>query len=132
MSKPVFTLRVDKQVIIAKKIMDWGKIRHVPVVDRDERLVGMVTQRDLLRFSISAIDEGTTEVERKQDLWTIPIQRVMRRDVRTIGPDDTVQEAARLMRHHKIGCLPVVDGDVLVGIVSEHDLLGIVERVGHP
>ena len=129
MSAPVFTLRVDKQLIVAKSIMDWAKVRHVPVVDQDNYVVGMITQRDLLAHSISSLDLQVADIDRSQELWTIPIQRVMRRGVRTIGPNAPVQEAARLMREYKFGCLPVVEDEVLIGIVSEHDLLGVVAEL---
>jgi acetoin utilization protein AcuB len=53
----------------------------------------------------------------------------MRKPAGTIGPDETVQRAAHVMRQNKIGCLPVLDGGMLVGIITEADLLGIVERL---
>ena len=132
MSRPVFTLELGKHVIIASKIMNWARVRHVPVVDEENHVVGLVTQRDLLKFSIASFGPEPPEWEDSQDGWTIPIERVMRREIQTIGPEEPIQEAARLMRKHKYGCLPVVNGGVLVGIISEHDLLGVVERLESP
>lgn len=93
---------------------------------------GIVSHRDLLKASIASVSTRVANLERDQDLWTIPVENVMRKDVRTISPDATVQEAARIMRGEKIGCLPVVAQDKLVGILTEYDLLRIVERLGEP
>jgi predicted transcriptional regulator len=67
--------------------------------------------------------------ERNQHLWGISVQEVMRTDVETIAPDAPIQEAARRMREQKLGCLPVVADQQLVGIMTEYDLLQIIERL---
>lgn len=128
MTEKVFTLRIDKKLFIAQEIMGWAHVRHVPVVDPEGRLVGIVSHRDLLNASISSISTRVTNLERDQHLWTISVEKVMRKDVRTISPDATVQEAARIMRREKVGCLPVVAQDELVGILTDYDLLRIVEH----
>lgn len=130
MTEQVFTLRVDKKLFIAQEIMEWAHVRHVPVVDREGRVVGIVSHRDLLKASIASVSTRVANLERDQHLWTIPVENVMRKDVRTISPDATVQEAARIMRGEKISCLPVVAQDKLVGILTEYDLLRIVEQLG--
>ena len=127
MAVKVFTIRVDKKLLAVDEIMGWAHIRHVPVVDAQGRLVGLLSQRDVLRASLSEIK--STPVDRRSQLGHITIADVMRRDVLTIVPDAPVQEAARRMREHKYGCLPVVEENRLVGIISEHDLLGVVERL---
>ena len=127
MTRQVFTVRSDKKLIAVREIMNWAHVRHVPVVDARGTLVGIISHRDLLYAAISSA-AAVSEVERTQHLWTVPIEKIMRTDVQTIGPDDSVRQAATLMRRSKIGCLPVVAGGKMVGIVSEHDLLGIVER----
>jgi CBS domain-containing membrane protein len=132
MTQKVFTLRSDKKLFAAQEIMSWARIRHVPVVDKENRLVGVISHRDLLHASISAIANPAPEVERKQFLSTIPIEKVMRTDIQTIGPDVSIQEAAKLMRARKIGCLPVVLEGKLIGIISEHDLLRVVEEMPFP
>lgn len=129
MTQPVFTIRHDKKLIAVQEIMSWARVRHVPVVDRENRLVGVISHRDLLHASISSAAPRISRVDRLQHLGTIPIDQVMRTEVQTIGPDAPVQEAAKLMRASKIGCLPVVAEGRLVGIISEHDLLGIVENL---
>lgn len=129
MTREVYTLRHDKKVNIVKEIMDWANVRHVPIVDEEHRVVGLVTHRDLLRASISALDSSVPVSERGQHLWQIPVSELMCTEVRTISPDMSVRHTARIMREDKIGCLPVVDDGKLVGIVTEADLLALIEHL---
>lgn len=127
MTSKVFSVRVDKKLLIPSEIMGWARVRHVPVVDAREHLVGMISHRDLLRASIASVSTRIADIERRQHLWTIPISEVMRTDIHTIAPDAPVREAALVMRMHKIGSLPVVSDGRLVGIITEHDLLKLLE-----
>ena len=129
MTTTVFTIRVDKKIFVAKEIMSWAHIRHVPVVDRDGRVVGMISNRDLLRASIASISTRIARMERDQHLWSVPVREVMRTEVETIRPDAPVQEAARKMMEGKVGCLPVVDEGQLLGVISEFDLLGMIAQL---
>ncbi len=129
MTKKVFTLSVDKKLLVAQQIMDWAHLRHIPVVDRGKRVVGIVTYHDLLRVSISTIASQVSRVERDQHLSGIPVDKVMSTNVQTISPDATVQAAAKVMREKKIGCLPVVVQGKLVGIVTASDLLRVIEEL---
>ena len=128
MTAKVFTIRIDKKLLAVDEIMGWAHIRHVPVVDAQGKLVGLLSQRDVLRSTLS--DLASTSVDRRSQLGHVALADVMRREVLTVGPDDSVQTAARLMRKHKYGCLPVVEGGRLAGIITEHDLLAVVERLG--
>jgi CBS domain-containing membrane protein len=129
MSKKVFTIQLDKKLIVVKELMEWAHCRHVPVVNDKEEVVGMVSHRDLLAASVSSIGSKITESERTEQLRTIPLQSVMHSPVTTISSSASIQEAARLMRTQKIGCLPVVDKGKLVGILTDYDLLKIVEEL---
>ena len=129
MKTNVFTVRIDKKLLIAKEIMTWAHVRHVPVVDADGQLVGMISHRDLLGASIASIKTRIAHMEREQHLWSVPVREVMRHDVKTIQPDAPIQEEAQLMRVSKVGCLPVVEHRRLIGVITESDLLGIVERL---
>ncbi len=129
MATNVFTIRVDKKMFAVQEIMQWAHIRHLPVVDRAKRVVGIVSHRDLLHASISLVSSRLAEAERQQHLWEIPIEPIMHTPVLTIEPAAPIQEAARCMRKHQIGCLPVVEHDKLIGIVTEADLLHLVERL---
>jgi acetoin utilization protein AcuB len=105
----------------AINLMREGGFRRLPVVDRN-KLVGVITDRDLRR----AANSPYVVREKWYDnfiLDHIEVGTCMTPNPITIGPDDSVAEAARLMRDHKIGGLPVVQNGHLVGIVTETDLL---------
>jgi CBS domain-containing membrane protein len=127
MSAPVFTIKEDKHLRAVEEIMNWAHIRHVPVVTASGRLVGIISHRDLLAAAVSSLAVKISQAERAQHLAASDVRHLMHKPIETIGPDETVQRAAHLMRRHKIGCLPVVERDRLVGIITEADLLGIVE-----
>jgi CBS domain-containing membrane protein len=128
MTSQVFMIHHDKRLIAVQEIMKWAHIRHVPVVDREKRLVGIISHRDLLHAAISSMDP-VSEPQRKLHLGTVALDQVMKAPVQTISPDAPVQEAAKRMREGKIGCLPVIAGGHVVGIISEYDVLGIVEAL---
>jgi CBS domain-containing membrane protein len=129
MTPKVFSVRVDKKLLVAHEIMDWARVRHVPVVDAKNHLVGLISHRDLLRASIASVSTKVAAVERRQHLWTITIADVMTTDVQTIAPDAPVKEAARLMRLKRVGCLPVIAEERLAGIITEYDLLKLIEMM---
>ena len=121
MKKKVVRISADDTLWIVKEIMDLASVRHIPVVNRGE-LVGVVSQRDLLRASLSNV-MGISAEEQKVFLEGVKISEVMSAPPRTIGPGDSIQSAARAMAEHKIGCLPVVEGREIVGILTETDVL---------
>jgi len=127
MTTKVFTIRMDKKLLAVDEIMGWAHVRHVPVVDAQGKLAGLLSQRDVLRSTLS--DLASTPVDRRNQLGHVSLADVMRREVLTVGPGESVQAAARLMRQHKYGCLPVVEDGRVVGIITEHDLLEVVERL---
>ena len=86
-----------------------------------------MTHRDLLGASISKIPSRIAKAEQNQHVWSISIDTIMNTDVQIISPEATVQAAAKVMREKKIGCLPVVSRGKLVGIITEYDLLKIIE-----
>jgi acetoin utilization protein AcuB len=119
-TRPV-TIPAGERLSTVEDIMTLGGVRHMPVVQRG-RLVGVVSERDLLRASLSALSGVGTE-ERRAFLGAVEISEVMSEPPITIGPEAKVEEAAHLMAEHKIGCLPVLEKDELVGMVTETDLL---------
>jgi len=125
MTKDIDTLNVTDTLIIAEDIMVLGEIRHLPVVHGD-RLVGIVTQRDILRASLSSLIEHRPE-DRSAFRRGVSVAEMMTSPVITVTPDVTVNEAAEIMAERKIGCLPVVEErDRLVGLVTETDILNYV------
>jgi CBS domain-containing protein len=123
MSAEFASLRAEDRLDLADQVMQLGRVRHMPVIDADGRVIGIVSHRDLLEASLSrllALDPAA----RRAFLGSVEIAQVMTRHVETIAPDATLARAAERMLHHKIGCLPVVGGDgVMIGILTETDLL---------
>lgn len=124
MTKDVFTLTVDHKLDLANDIMQWQRIRHIPVVDKLDNLVGMLTHRDLLRAAVSSI-ANISSSEQKEIFGYVFVKEVMSKDVITIHPDADLRDAAQLMMHNKLGCLPVIDGRKLVGIITESDFMAL-------
>ncbi|CAG1008214.1 hypothetical protein MYXO_03696 [Myxococcaceae bacterium] len=122
MRREFVSLEATDRVDFADQIMRLGRIRHLPVVS-EGRLVGIVSNRDLLSASLSKVLEFTRE-RRTAFLSTVDVREVMTTDVQTVPPETSLEEAARLMLRHKIGCLVVKgpDGSPL-GLVTESDLL---------
>lgn len=118
MTTDLFTVHADDAVEMVANLMIWERIRHVAVEDEDHRLVGLITQRAVLRFVLSG---GST--------LKTPVSDIMKRDVATVGPDTPTLEALRLMRQLQLGCLPVVQDERLVGIVTEGDFLEIASKL---
>ena len=122
MSRSAATIHSDALVRGAIDMMKKRRIRHLPVVDRENRLVGIVTDRDLRQVVFDPVVEERLG-ELAERLATITVRDVMTWGVVTVHPDSDVRHAARLMREQRIGALPVVDGDRVVGIVTEADVL---------
>jgi CBS domain-containing protein len=121
MVKEVATLDVNDELSLANDIMRLGRIRHLPVVD-GSKLVGIVSERDLFRSSLAqALGYGTKAT---RDLMkTIRIKDIMVGEVITVTSEMHLARAVQLMLEKKIGCLPVVEDDQLVGLVTETDVL---------
>ena len=129
MTEEVVTLNEDEYMDLAGTLMEIGRIRHLPVVDREGVVKGLVTHRDLLRMSISEVIDLDAE-ERMEILSNIPVAQVMRKEVMLTHPETSLLEAAEFMQEHKYGCLPVVDQKgVLVGIITEADFIGLTIRL---
>lgn len=130
MAGQIVTISADDRLSTVEDIMTLGHVRHVPVV-RGGRLVGVVSERDLLRASLSNLSAFGTD-QRRAFLQAVEIRRVMSAPPVIIHPDATPEEAALVMAEKKIGCLPVVDGEELVGLVTETDLLRYFAGVPTP
>jgi CBS domain-containing protein len=121
MTVKVATLGRDDTLDIADGDMSMGRIRHLPVLEAGQ-VVGVVSQRDLFRTALGAAQ--AFGISRPQELTrSLEIRDVMSQPVVTVEPSALVQEAARTMAEKKIGCLPVVEGGKLVGILTENDVM---------
>ena len=117
------SLRETDRLDLADQIMKLGRVRHLPVLDPDGRIVGIVSNRDLLEASLTNVLDFERE-QRKGFLRSVDVAEVMTREVETIAPDAPLAAAASRLVGHRIGCLPVVRDDrVMVGLVTETDLL---------
>jgi CBS domain-containing membrane protein len=125
MQRELVTLLREQSLPLAKEVMRLRRIRHLPVVDDQQRLVGLVTHRDLLGAQVSALSQ-LAEGDRDELQLCIPVARVMRTDVWSVAPDTPALEAARIMLDHGFGCLPVVENQRLVGLVTEADFLSLL------
>lgn len=126
MTSVVEVLGMGDTLAAARRQIARGRIRHLPVVDGSEHLVGLITHRRLLESWVShghPNDESPREVERD-----VPVEMIMEKDVLTVDPTTTAAEAARLLEAYKLGCLPVVDHGTLVGIVTEADFVHFARR----
>ena len=122
MTAEVTTLRRNDTLSIADDVMHLGRIRHMPVVDDDGLIVGIVSQRDLFRGALARALGYGAHAQQKL-LGQLVVKEVMTNDPVTIGPDAPLAEAARLMLQRKIGCLVVLEDGRLAGILTESDFV---------
>ncbi len=129
MTQNVFAVPEDQTLNLAKGLMELEEIRHVPVVDANNRFVGLITRGDLFNRMITYI-KNHCELARKEEIHLrIPIKSVMKRDVVTVDPQDTVVSAIPILLDHRFGCLPVVSDGLLVGIVTYVDFLKMAHEI---
>ncbi len=118
MERDVITVGPQATVRDAIRTLSENRIRHLPIVSERDELLGLITDRDLKNLRAGII--GRPE---KDELYDTPLERVMKTSVMTGHPLDFVEEVALLFYQNKIGCLPIIAHDKLVGIVTETDLL---------
>jgi len=121
MTTDLFTLRPSDIVDLAANVMDWERIRHIPVESDDGGLVGLISDRALLRLLAKGYG--------KRDQGPVLIRDVMKPDPVTVGPNTPTLEAMRLMRERKVGCLPVIEKGKLVGLITERDLIDVAAQL---
>jgi acetoin utilization protein AcuB len=124
MSRNPITIRFDIPVTEAQAQMKREKIHHLPVLDRDGRLVGIVTEKDLLYASPSPATTLSV-YEMTSLLAKLTVDKVMTSKPLTVTEDVPLEEAARIMADRNIGGLPVMRGTTLVGIITESDLFRV-------
>jgi len=124
MSQPVVTIHPELPIMEALHLMKDEHIRRLPVVDKRGRLVGIVTEQDLLHAAPSSAT-SLSVWESNYLIGKVTVKKVMSKDVITITEDTPLEEAARIMVDNKIGGLPVVCNRKVVGIITETDLFKI-------
>jgi CBS domain-containing membrane protein len=122
MTPTVITIRPGESIATAYDLMLDHRIRHLVVVDEDGDLVGLLTHRDLLRASLIERSELPLEMQRNI-LRRIRVEEVMTSEVETTESGQWLERAALVMFENKYGCLPVVEGSRVVGILTEADFV---------
>jgi CBS domain-containing membrane protein len=122
MTKDLVTLGRNDTLRSADDVMRLGRIRHLPVVDEDGSLVGIVSQRDLFHGGLMrALGYGSFAQAKALD--TMVVKEAMHTEVLTTTPETPLAEAAKLMLERKVGCLVVLDAGKLAGILTESDFV---------
>lgn len=121
MTTDLFTVHEDEAVDLVANLMDWKRIRHIPVENEEGALVGLVSCFEVLRQLETNVSEGADQ--------SVPVGKIMIRDPRTVTPETPTLEAIMLMRREKIDCLPVVKDGRLVGILTERDFIDVAARL---
>jgi acetoin utilization protein AcuB len=121
MTKNPVYVHPDASVSEVRLLMDKEKVSHLPVLDKNNKLLGIVTRVDLFKAGPS---EATTldMYEIGYLLTKIKVSEIMMKKVVTVDENEVVEEAARIMADKDIGCLPVMRGSLLVGIITDTDL----------
>lgn len=121
MTTDIFSVHPDEPVDLCANLMEWERIRHVPVEDTEHRLIGLVSYRSVLRLLSSSTFGRDTE--------PVAVAEIMKRDPISVSPQTPTLEAISIMRRYRIGCLPVVQDGRLVGILTEENFMNIAAEL---
>lgn len=120
MISDVVTMTVENSVAEVREVMAEKNIRHMPIINGSQELVGIVTQRDVLRAGPSSLSESDRIAESDTS-----VEKIMTTKVRSVHPLDSLRGAGLIMQSKKLGCLPVVEEGKLVGIITDSDFVGV-------
>ncbi len=124
MTSKVITVQAHDTILEAQKKMATHRIRHLPVIDADDRLIGVVTDRDVRSVLPYDCYKDPDCSEEKETAAGLKIEEIMTNDPITISPSDTIQDTLLLIQEKRVGAFPVVNADgKLKGIISVRDLL---------
>ena len=129
MTPNVVSVRPEDSVAAAYELMLDHRFRHLVVFDKDGDLVGLLTHRDLLRHSLIERAELPLSLQRSV-MRRIRVEEVMTSEVETAEAGQPLEEAAQVMFENKYGCLPVVEGSRVVGILTEADFVRFFALAG--
>jgi len=124
MTRHVTTLDEQASVLDARRIMNTEGIRHIPVVDADNKLLGIFTQRDLLAAMDSTEADLPREAREARES-ALKIRDVMTRKVSTATRQVSLREAATFLQNKKVGCLPIVEDGEILGIITDSDFIAV-------
>lgn len=123
MTAPVVTLFAREAAAKALNILGQGSFRHIPILSAQGHLIGMISDRDIYRCKCGT---GTACLSCAKDKHSVLVEQVMQDEVLTASVDTDARHIARLFVEQRVGAMPVVDGDTLVGIVTRSDILQAV------
>jgi CBS domain-containing protein len=121
MSTDLITISPDDSLDSARKIMHDKRIHHLPVVDGEENLVGLVTLTNVLAATDSVLRNSDNRIHANE----IAVKDIMVQDVATVQESASLRQAAMFLEKHRIGCLPVMSDGDLKGIVTDTDFVGV-------
>ena len=124
MTTEPWTLKATDSLEAARQLMTEKHIRHIPIVDDQGRLVGLVTHRDLLAASIPQLADMGDEQRMAFEAST-PLQKIMTTELSVISETMNLRQAALHLQAHKYGCLPVVSKGKLTGIITDSDFVAV-------
>jgi CBS domain-containing protein len=126
MTEIVQTLQVGDTLAMARRQIERGGVHHLPVIDEDEHVIGLITYHRLLEAWLS---HGRPNTESLGEVaGDIPVDMFMEKDVVTVEPETRAAEAARLIETNRFGSLPVTKHDKLVGIITAGDFVRFAKR----
>lgn len=129
MTEKVLSIKANEDLARLNNIMTDINVRHVPVVDDEENVIGIVSQRDLLSSALD--EEGAFPASQQREmLQNVKVEEIMVTNPETAEPDQDIVEAGQSMLDSKLGCLPVVEDTRLVGILTEADFVKYVVEHG--
>ena len=127
MTTNIITLGTEQTILDAYSLMIQHNIRHLPIVDQEQHLIGIVSDRDIRDASPSILNNNNHQ----DNVLQLPIKTIMKTDLITGHPLDFVEEIGAIFYEHKINCLPIVKNRKLVGIITHSDLLhSLIELTG--
>lgn len=127
MTDDVVAVRPEDDLMTLRELMIDNNVRHIPVVDADADLTGLVSHRDLLRAALIE-QSGVAAYMEEAVLERLMVAEIMTEDVESVAPDADLRDAAEVMFENKYGCLPVTEGQRLVGILTEADFVRFMAR----
>lgn len=125
MRKNPVVARSDMSAATVLKLMKDEKVAKVPVLDENGNLVGVITEKDILRANVQD-RSGLSLLEMAYEVSNLPVARIMTTDVVSIGPKTSIEDTLRLMVTQELSFLPVLEGRKLVGIMSKSDMFKIM------
>lgn len=125
MHTDLITVAPDTTLVEAKKVLEDKTIDHLLVVNKDKKLVGLVSDRDLKQYWASPATSLSTH-ELNYLLEKVVVSMIMVKTVVTVPTSTTIERAALVMQQHRISSLPVMEGDALVGIITSTDVMGVL------